>query len=159
MAQLRIHQNLQAINRILAEVKDIANQPFVGWHNANLRLQLGHLKDYSRRARDEEFGNTIPEVAQHIEKLEDLIERVEGDAQGIHFRNAFRAHLGSLENLDVHFKEIAKNVLNTGARRRRTRGRRRRTHGRRHRTHGRRHRTHGRKRKTRGRRRRTHRRK
>ena len=161
MANLRIHQNLQGINRLLNQVNDIANRPFEEWHNDNLRLALRDLKNYTETARNEEFGNTIPEIAQHIEKLEDLIENVEEQAGGVHFRNAFMIYLANLKNLNVDFKELAKNVLNQGAVRRRTRGRR--THGRRtrgRRTRGRR--TRGRRtrgRRTRGRKHKTRRRK
>ena len=162
MAQMRIHQNLQAINRILEEVKEVSNRPVADWHNANLRLALRHLKRYSRTAREEEFGNTIPEIAQHIEKLDELLENIEADAQGIHFRNAFRANLDNLENLNVNFKEVAKNTLNSGARAHRTLVRRvkryiprGKTRPRRGKTLRRRRKTRGRRRKTRGRRRKT----
>ena len=156
MANLRIHQNLQGINRLLNQVNDIANSPFEEWYDANLRLALRDLKNYMETARNEEFGNTIPEIAQHIEKLEDLVQKVENHAQGQRRPwIAFREHLDNLENLNVDFKELAKNVLNSEAGRRRTRGRRRRTRGRRRGTRGRKRQTRGRRRGTRGRKRRT----
>ena len=126
MAQMKIHQNLQGINRLLDQVKDITNRPFEEWHNHNLRLALRDLKKYMETARNEEFGNTMPEIAQHIEKLEDLIKKVEIEANGVHFRNAFMINLNNLDNLNLDFKEVAKNTLNMGAVRRR-RSRRRRT--------------------------------
>lgn len=87
MAHRRIHNNLQALNRTLEELKDNVHRytrggtvPH-GWQNRNVKRTLDTLHRYLDNLREIETANRIPEVGDVIQKVENLLEKIEQEAQ------------------------------------------------------------------------------
>lgn len=185
MAHTRIHQNLQGINRTLKELKDYTHTyTFEGtephsWQHKIIKGRLNVLDNYLDNLREIELANTIPEVGDVVHRVQNLLEKIEQEAEERGYSPSdhavltdeppVKAYVQSARNnldsiisaLELNPKEIAKNTLNNFAGRhiRRTRGRKHRTRGRRRKTRGRRRKTRGRTRSTRGHKHKTHRRK
>ena len=173
MAHTRIHSNLQALNRTLEELKDYIHtytfegtEPH-GWQHRIIKLKLETLEKYLDHLREIELANTIPEVGDAVHRVQNLLEKIEQEAEEREYSptdplvltddppvksyvHSARNNLDSIISaLELNPKEIAKNVFSI---RHHAQRRKRRTHRHKRRTRGRKRRTRNHRRKTRRRR-------
>ena len=134
MAHTRIHGNLQALNRTLEELKDYTHTYTFrgtvphGWQNRIIKRKLETLSKYLDNLREIELANTIPEVGDAVHRVQDLLEKIEQEAEETVYSPTdpavltddppIKTYVYSARNnldginsaLELNPKEIAKNV-------------------------------------------------
>ena len=128
-----MHDKIQGLNRILEELKQYIHTvddgtEAHGWQNRIVKRKLDNLYRYLINIRDIELRNRIPEVGEFIQRVQNLLEKIEQDAEEKEYsptdplvltdeppvKTYVRSAINNLDNiilaLELNPREIAKNV-------------------------------------------------